>query len=42
MNKSLNLLGKPDKLSTFLLVWQGDNSEYFCELIDGKDYEKEE
>lgn len=39
MNKTLNLLGKPNKLSTFLLVWQGENSEYFCELIDGKDYE---
>lgn len=39
MNKTLNLLGKPNKLSTFLLVWQGGNSEYFCELIDGKDYE---
>lgn len=39
MNKTINLLGKPNKLSTFLLVWQGENSEYFCELIDGKDYE---
>ena len=39
MNKTLNLLGKPNKLSAFLLVWQGENSEYFCELIDGKDYE---
>lgn len=39
MNRTLNLLGKPNKLSTFLLVWQGENSEYFCELIDGKDYE---
>ena len=39
MNKTLNLLGKPNKLSTFLLVWQGENSEHFCELIDGKDYE---
>ena len=28
MNKSLNLL-----------VWQGDNSEYFCEFVCGKDYE---
>jgi hypothetical protein len=42
MNKSLNLLGKPDKLSTFLLVWQGDNSEYFCEFVCGKDYETAE
>lgn len=42
MNKTLNLLGKPNKLSTFLLVWQGENSEYFCELIDGKDYETAE
>ena len=39
MNKTLNLLGKPNKLSTFLLVWQDEKSEYFCELIDGKDYE---
>lgn len=39
MNKSLNILGKPDKPSTFLLVWQGDNSEYFCEFIHNKDYE---
>lgn len=42
MNKTLNLIGKPEKLSTFLLVWQGENSEYFCELIDGKDYETAE
>lgn len=42
MNKSLNLLGKPDKLATFLLVWQGDNSEYFCEFVCGKDYETAE
>jgi hypothetical protein len=39
MNKSLNILGKPDKPSTFLLVWQGGNSEYFCEFVNGKDYE---
>ena len=39
MNKTLNLIGKPDKPLTFLLVWQDKNSEYFCELIDGKDYE---
>ena len=39
MNNTLNLLGKPNKLSTFLLVWQDEKSEYFCELIDGKDYE---
>ena len=39
MNKILHLLGKPDNVSKFLLVWQGGNSEYFCELIDGKDYE---
>lgn len=39
MNKTLNLLGKPEKLSTFLLVWQGEKSEYFCELIGGKDFE---
>lgn len=42
MNKTLNLISKPEKLSTFLLVWQGENSEYFCELIDGKDYETAE
>lgn len=39
MNKTINLLGNPNKLSTFLLVWQDEKSEYFCELIDGKDYE---
>lgn len=39
MNKTLNILGKPDKVSTFLLVWQGGNSEYFCEFIHDKDYE---
>lgn len=39
MNKSLNILGKSDKPSTFLLVWQDDNSEYFCEFVNGKDYE---
>lgn len=42
MNKTLNLIGKPEKLSTFLLVWQGDNSEYFCEFIHEKDYETAE
>ena len=42
MNKTLNLLGKPNKLSTFLLVWQGENSEYFCEFIHDKDYETAE
>ena len=42
MNKTLNLLGKPNKLSTFLLVWQGGNSEYFCEFVNGKDYETAE
>lgn len=42
MNKTLNLLGKPKKLSAFLLVWQCEKSEYFCELIDGKDYETAE
>lgn len=42
MNKIINLLGKPDKLSTFLLVWQGGNTEYFCEFIHDKDYETAE
>ena len=42
MNNTLNLLGKPNKLSTFLLVWQDEKSEYFCELIDGRDYETAE
>lgn len=43
MNKTLNLLGKPNKLSTFLLVWQGDNSEeHFCGFIHDKDYETAE
>ena len=42
MNKTINLLGNPNKLSTFLLVWQDEKSEYFCELIDGKDYETAE
>ena len=42
MNKILNLLGKPNKLSTFLLVWQGENSEYFCQFIHDKDYETAE
>lgn len=39
MNKIINLIGKPDKPLTFLLVWQYEKSKYFCELIDGKDYE---
>ena len=42
MNETLNLIGKPKKLSIFLLVWQGEKSEHFCELIDGKDYETAE
>ena len=42
MNKTLNLIGKPDKPLTFLLVWQGGNSEYFCEFIHDKDYETAE
>lgn len=43
MNKTLNLLGKPNKLSTFLLVWRNDNSEeHFCEFIHDKDYETAE
>lgn len=43
MNKTLNLLGKPNKLSTFLLVWWNDNSEeHFCEFIHDKDYETAE
>ena len=42
MNKTLNLIGKPSNLSTFLLVWEGDNSEYFCEFVNGKDYETAE
>ena len=42
MNKTLNLIGKPNKLSTFLLVWQGENLEYFCEFIHDKDYETAE
>ena len=43
MNKTLNLLGKSDKLSTFLLVWWNDNSEeHFCEFIHDKDYETAE
>ena len=43
MNKTLNLLGKPEKLSTFLLVWWNDNSEeHFCEFVNGKDYETAE
>lgn len=43
MNKALNLVGKPNKLSTFLLVWWNDNSEeHFCEFIHDKDYETAE
>ena len=42
MNKTLNLIGKTEKLSTFLLVWQDEKSEYFCELIDVRDYETAE
>lgn len=42
MNKTLNLLGKPNKPQIFLLVWQGGNSEYFCEFIHDKDYETAE
>lgn len=42
MNKILHLLGKPDNVSKFLLVWQGGNSEYFCEFIHDKDYETAE
>lgn len=42
MNKTLNLIGKAEKPSTFLLVWQGSNSEYFCEFVNGKDYETAE
>lgn len=42
MNKTLNLLGKPNKPQIFLLVWQGGNSEYFCEFIYDKDYETAE
>lgn len=42
MNKTLNLFRKFDKPSTFLLVWQGGNSEYFCEFIHDKNYEAAE
>ena len=43
MNKTLNLLSKPNKPSTFLLVWWNDNSEeHFCEFIHDKDYETAE
>lgn len=42
MNKSINVLGKPDKPLTFLLVWQDKNSDYFCEVIHDKDYETAE
>lgn len=43
MNKTLNLLGNPNKLSTFLLVWWNDNSdEHYCEFIHDKDYETAE
>lgn len=43
MNKTINLLAKPNKLSTFLLVWWNDNSEeHFCEFIHNNDYETAE
>lgn len=42
MNKTLNLLGKPNKLSTFLLVWRNNDSENFCEFIHDKGYETAE
>ena len=43
MNKTLNLLGKPNKLSTFLLVWRNDNlGEHYCQFIHDKDYETAE
>lgn len=42
MNKTLNLISKISNPSTFLLVWQDEKSEYFCELIDRKDYETAE
>ena len=42
MNKTLNIIGKAEKPSSFLLVWQDEKSEYFCELIDRKDYETAE
>ena len=43
MNKTLNFIGKPSNLSTFLLVWWNDNSEeHFCEFVNGKDYETAE
>lgn len=43
MNKTLKLIGKPEKLSTFLLVWWNDNSEeHFCEFVNVKDYETAE
>ena len=42
MNKTLNLIGKSDKPLTFLLVWQSEKSEYFCEFVNGKDYETAE
>ena len=42
MNKFISLLGQSDKPAKFLLVWQGGNSEYFCELIHNKDYETAE
>lgn len=43
MNETLNLLGKPEKLSTFLLVWWNDNlAEHYCQFIHDKDYETAE
>lgn len=42
MNKTLNLIGKAEKPSTFLLVWRNNNSENFCEFIHEKDYETAE
>lgn len=43
MNKTINLLGNPIKLSTFLLVWRNDNlDEHYCQFIRDKDYETAE
>lgn len=42
MNKFISLLGQSDKPAKYLLVWQGGNSEYFCEFIHDKDYETAE
>ena len=43
MNKTLNLLGKPNNPSTFLLVWRNDNlGEHYCQFIRDKDYETAE